>query len=906
MSRPRDPEAPPAKERAKPKAGAEPAPSVPEEPVKIPDVLPVLPLRDTVVFPYIILPLSVSRESSVTAVDRALAENRIILLVAQRDATLEEPGENDLYPYGTAGVIMRMLKLPDGRIRILVQGLARVRIQHLSQSHPYLQAKIERIEEQTAGRPEGGTEEGLAAEAMVRSVKDSLDRAAALGKNISPEVMVIAANLEDLGRLADLAASNLDLKLEEAQRILETVDPFERLKKVSDLLLREVQVLTMQQEISSQARGEMDRTQREYYLRQQLKAIQEELGEGDDLAQEIAGYRERAEEKKLSAEAREELDHQVRRLERTHPDSAESAIIRTYLDCLTGLPWNTLSDDDLDLDHAQRVLDEDHYDLEKVKERIIEYLAVRKLKRDTRGPILCFVGPPGVGKTSLGRSIARAVGRQFVRISLGGVRDEAEVRGHRRTYVGALPGRIIQGIQQAGTSNPVFMLDEIDKIGSDFRGDPSSALLEVLDPEQNGTFRDHYLGVEYDLSRVLFIATANLLEPIQPAFRDRMEILRLSGYTEEEKRTIARRHLIPKQLEANGVGAENVEITDEALGEIIARYTKEAGLRNLERELASIFRKVAVRVARGEGADADGAPAPLVVDREGVSALLGPARHYTEELLDRDRVGVATGLAWTAAGGDLMFIEVVAVEGEGKLRLTGQLGEVMKESGQAALSFARAWAESSERVARREAAVLLPTRHPHPRTGRLGAQGRAVGGHHDRDGPALRAHRAGGRPPGGDDRRDHSARRRPSDRRSQGKGPGGARRRRLVGPPATAQRARPARDPRAPQGGPDVPPRRLGGRRDRARPAAAREALRRRQGPAQGGGAERCLRARRTGSSPGCASSRAPSSWATTRRGWHRRPRAPAAGGRPSTRRSRGSTSRRGSIPGSSPDASSR
>ncbi len=700
MSRARDTEAPAAKERSKPRAGADPpAPTSPEEPVKIPDVLPVLPLRDTVVFPYIILPLSVSREPSVTAVDRALAENRIILLAAQRDASLEEPGENDLYSCGTAGVIMRMLKLPDGRIRILVQGLARVRIQHLSQSHPYLQAKVERIDEQPAARgPEGEEEAGLAAEAMVRSVKDSLDSAAALGKNISPEVMVIAANLEDPGRLADLAASNLDLKIEEAQRILETVDPLERLKKVSDLLLREVQVLTMQQEISSQARGEMDRTQREYYLRQQLKAIQEELGEGDELAQEIAGYRERAEQKGLSAEAREELDRQVRRLERTHPDSAESAIIRTYLDCLTGLPWNTLSDDDLDLDHAQQVLDEDHYDLEKVKERIIEYLAVRKLKRDTRGPILCFVGPPGVGKTSLGRSIARAVGRQFVRISLGGVRDEAEVRGHRRTYVGALPGRIVQGIQQAGTSNPVFMLDEIDKIGSDFRGDPSSALLEVLDPEQNATFRDHYLGVEYDLSRVLFIATANLLEPIQPAFRDRMEVLRLSGYTEEEKRIIARRHLIPKQLEANGVGPENVEITDPALGEIIARYTKEAGLRNLERELASIFRKVAVRVARGQVSGGDGALSPLVVDPERVAELLGPARHFTEELLDRDRVGVATGLAWTAAGGDLMFIEVVAVEGEGKLRLTGQLGEVMKESGQAALSFARAWSESSTRI----------------------------------------------------------------------------------------------------------------------------------------------------------------------------------------------------------------
>ncbi len=690
---------------------APPSGPVSEEQIKIPDVLPVLALRDTVVFPYIILPLSVSRGSSVAAVDRALAESRVILLAAQRDASVEEPEAEDLFPIATAGIIMRMLKLPDGRIRILVQGLARARIQHLSQSRPYLQAKIERLEGPgavaAAGSGEGAAEDrieaegGLAIEAMVRSVKESLDRAATLGKSISPEIMVIASNLEDPGRLADLAASNLELKLEEAQDVLETLDPVERLKKVAALLAREVQVLTMQQEISSQARGEMDRTQREYFLRQQLKAIQDELGEGDELAEEIAGYRKRVEERGLPEEAAEEVERQIRRLERSHPDSAESSIIRTYLEWLTGLPWSECSQDDLDLEHAQTVLDEDHFDLEKVKERIIEYLAVRKLKADTRGPILCFVGPPGVGKTSLGRSIARAVGRKFVRLSLGGVRDEAEIRGHRRTYVGALPGRILQGIQQAGTSNPVFMLDEIDKIGADYRGDPSSALLEVLDPEQNSTFRDHYLGVEYDLSRVLFIATANLLEPIQPAFRDRMEIIRLPGYTEHEKLVIARRHLIPKQLEANGISEAHVELTDDALIEIISRYTKEAGLRNLERELAAIFRKVAVRVARAleqppeEGSEIEVTVEPLVVDRGRVEGLLGPARHFPEELLDRDRVGVATGLAWTAAGGDLMFIEAVAVEGEGALRLTGQLGEVMKESGQAALSFARAWAETS-------------------------------------------------------------------------------------------------------------------------------------------------------------------------------------------------------------------
>jgi ATP-dependent Lon protease len=654
----------------------------PEEAIKIPDVLPVLPLKDTVIFPYIILPLSVGRDKSVLAVDRALAESRVIMLVAQKDGANDNPGEADLYSVGTAAVIMRMLKLPDGRIRILVQGLARAKVEHISQIDPYLQAKIERIEEPPAG------ERSLEIEALVRSVKESLDRAVTLGKGISPEVMVIAANLEDAGRLADLAASNLDLKPEEAQGILETIHPIERLKKVSDLLAREIQVLTMQQEISSQARGEMDRSQREYFLRQQLKAIQQELGEGEELSEEIANYRKLAEDKKLSDEAKEELERQVKRLERSHPESAETQIIRTYLDWLTTLPWQTYSDDNLDLDHAQQVLDEDHYDLEKVKERILEYLAVRKLKKDTRGPILCFVGPPGVGKTSLGRSIARSLGRQFVRISLGGVRDEAEVRGHRRTYVGALPGRIVQGIRQAGMSNPVFVLDEIDKIGGDYRGDPSSALLEVLDPEQNFSFVDHYLGLPYDLSKVMFIATANLLEPVQPAFLDRMEVIRLSGYTEEEKLRIARTHLIPKQVRENGIDDTRIDFTDEGIQQIISGYTKEAGLRNLERELAAICRKVAVSVARGGGGQ-------TVIDPAKVEEFLGPRKHFSEELLDRDRVGVATGLAWTAVGGDLLFIEVVAVPGKGQLLLTGQLGDVMKESAQAALSYARAFAGSS-------------------------------------------------------------------------------------------------------------------------------------------------------------------------------------------------------------------
>jgi ATP-dependent Lon protease len=647
--------------------------------IKIPDVLPVLPLKDTVVFPYIILPLSVGRDKSVLAVDRALSESRVIMLTAQRDPALDNPGEADLFPIGTAAVIMRMLKLPDGRIRILVQGLSRARVVHISQTEPYIQARIERMDEPPAQAAP------LEIEALVRSIKESLDRVVTLGKGISPEVMVIAANLEDPGRLADLAASNLELKLDEAQDILETLDPIERLRKVSGLLVREIQVLTMQQEISSQARGEIDRSQREYFLRQQLKAIQQELGEGEELAEEIASYRRLAEEKKISDDALEEMERQIRRLERSHPESAETQIIRTYLDWLTALPWGNTSEDNLDLANAQQVLDEDHYDLEKIKERILEYLAVRKLKSDTRGPILCFVGPPGVGKTSLGRSIARALGRKFVRISLGGVRDEAEIRGHRRTYVGALPGRIIQGIRQAGTSNPVFVLDEIDKIGADFRGDPSSALLEVLDPEQNFSFVDHYLGVAYDLSRVMFIATANMLEPIQPAFLDRMELIRLSGYTQEEKLRIARLHLIPKQMQENGIGEEQIAFTDEGIAEVISGYTKEAGLRNLEREIAAICRKVAVRVARGEAEK-------MTVDPERVQEFLGPRKHFTEELLESDRVGVATGLAWTAVGGDLLFIEVVAVPGKGQLLLTGQLGDVMKESAQAALSYARAYA----------------------------------------------------------------------------------------------------------------------------------------------------------------------------------------------------------------------
>ncbi len=649
----------------------------PEEP-RIADVLPVLLLKDRVMFPYIILSLSEVEPRAVLAVEQALARDQILLLVSPADPPAGAAVREGLFALGTASAILRMLKLPDGRIRILVQGLARARLEHLNQTEPFLEARISRLAE-----PAGG-ELPLEAEALFRSVKESLERAADLGKGISPEVLVVAANLEEPGRLADLAASNLELKVEDAQEVLATLDPVERLGKVSRLLEREIQLLTMQQEISSQARGEMDRNHREYFLRQQLKAIREELGEGEEIAEEIAACRRQAAERDLPDEALQELERQLRRLERSHPDSAETSVIRTYLDWLTGLPWRTYSTDLLDLDHARRVLDEDHHDLEKVKERILEYLAVRTLNGASKGPILCFVGPPGVGKTSLGRSIARALGRRFARLSLGGVRDEAEIRGHRRTYVGALPGRILQALHQAGTSNPVFMLDEIDKLGSDYRGDPSAALLEVLDPEQNGSFRDHYLGVSYDLSQVMFITTANLLEPVLPAFRDRMEVIALAGYTTEEKLAIARRHLIPKQLRENGLGPEHLRLPEATVRRVIIDYTREAGLRNLERELAAICRKVAMRVARGH-------TRRLTVSPRRVESLLGPARHFPSELLAGDRVGIATGLAWTEAGGDLMLIEVVAVPGKGQLLLTGHLGEVMKESAQAALSFARAY-----------------------------------------------------------------------------------------------------------------------------------------------------------------------------------------------------------------------
>ncbi len=651
-----------------------------EQQITIPDILPVLPMPDMVVFPYMIIPLFVNRERSAKAVDQALAENRMILLVSQKNAAVDDPKAEDLHDFGTVSVIMRMLKLPDGRVRILVQGFSRAKVELYDESKPYITAKVQpKTEPQVIP-------DSIELEAVIRNVKSSLEKMVSLGKNISPDLVAIAANLDDPARLSDLVASNLDLKVDKAQEVLELIDPVERLRRVHDLMAKEIEVLEVQNDINTQARGEMDKSQREFYLRQQMKAIQTELGEGNEIQEELEQYRAKIKKAKMPQEVTEEAERQLGRLERMHPDAAETATLRNYLDWMVSLPWSKATKDNLDLKKAQKILDEDHYGLEKIKERIIEHLAVRKLKKNSRGPILCFVGPPGVGKTSLGKSIARALGRKFVRMSLGGVHDEAEIRGHRRTYVGALPGRIIQSIHQAGTNNPVFMMDEVDKIGADFRGDPSSAMLEVLDPEQNFAFRDNYLGVPFDLSNVMFITTANMLDPIQPAFRDRMEIISLSGYTEEEKLEIAKRHLILKQTEEHGLKKNQVQFTDEGIRAIINLYTQEAGLRNLEREIASVCRKVAKQVASGEKKSRK-------IHTDNLDQFLGRPRVFQEELLKRDQVGVATGLAWTPVGGDILFIEATAMKGRGALTLTGQLGEVMKESAQAALSYARSHAK---------------------------------------------------------------------------------------------------------------------------------------------------------------------------------------------------------------------
>ena len=652
-----------------------------EKEIEVPDSLPVLPVRDIVVFPYMILPLFVGREISIKAIEHSLSGNKMVLLLTQRDLNIENPTPEDLYTTGTVALIMRMLKLPDGRVKILVQGLNKARALSFLQAEPFFKANIEKIEDMKLD------ELTIEHEAQIRNVKEQLEKVASLGKAILPDIIGVVENIDDPGRLADLIASNLGLKTEQAQEVLEIKEPMQRLKRVGEILSRETELLTVQQKIQSEARGEIDKTQREYFLREQLKAIQKELGDIDERAEEIREFRKKIEDAKMPEKVLKEAEKQLKRLEKMHPDSAESATVRTYLDWLVELPWSIATKDKLDIKAADKVLNEDHYDLEKVKERILEYLSVRKLKEKMKGPILCFIGPPGVGKTSLGRSIARALGREFARMSLGGMRDEAEIRGHRRTYVGALPGRIIQGIKTAGTNNPVFMLDEIDKIGMDFRGDPSSALLEVLDPEQNNSFADHYLAVPFDLSNVMFITTGNLIDTIPSPLRDRMETIYLSGYTTEEKFGIARHYLIPKQLEEHGISDTILQIKDSGLFTIISQYTREAGVRNLEREIANLCRKVAKRIAEGQDKT-------FAIRAQNIHKYLGVPKFLPEEEMEKDEVGVATGLAWTESGGDIIYVEATTMKGKGNLTLTGQLGDVMKESAQAALSYVRSRAKN--------------------------------------------------------------------------------------------------------------------------------------------------------------------------------------------------------------------
>ena len=641
-----------------------------------PERLPLLPVRDVVVFPYMILPLFITREKSIKSLEEALAKDRLIFLVSQKNLSEEEPTVKDLYRVGTVALVMKMLKLPDGKIKILVQGLSKATIKEMIQVTPYLLARIENIKDPFL------TEITLEIEALMRSVREQLERIASYGKFISPDLMFVLEGVDDPGRLADLVASNLELPVEKAQEILEILDPIERLKRVSDLLGKEVQVLTMQAKIQSQAREEMTKSQREYYLREQMRAIKGELGEADERTKEFKELRQKIKKAKMPEEVEKEVRKELQRLDQMHPDSAEASIVRTYLDWLIEMPWSKSTANNLDIKKAKEVLDEDHYNLQKVKERILEYLSVHKLKKRIKGPILCFIGPPGVGKTSLGKSIARALGRKFVRISLGGIRDEAEIRGHRRTYVGAMPGRIIQSIKRAGSNNPVFMMDEVDKIGVDFRGDPSSALLEVLDPEQNNAFSDHYLNVPFDLSQVMFITTGNVTDPIPSALKDRMEIIDIPGYTDMEKLKIARTYLLPRQMEENGIGPNLLEISDQAILQIISQYTQEAGLRNLERELAAICRKVAKKVAEGK-------KEKTKITSRNLNQLLGPPQFLPDEEQERNEIGVATGLAWTEIGGEVLHVEASTTPGKGSLILTGHLGEVMKESAQAAFTYTR-------------------------------------------------------------------------------------------------------------------------------------------------------------------------------------------------------------------------
>ncbi len=643
---------------------------------ELPAALPVLPLKETVAFPNTMTPLAVGQERSVRLVNDVLTKDRMLVMVASRDPDIELPGPEDVYRVGVVGVVARMLKMPDGTLRILVNGGERVRIDDFVQADPYLVARIHEEPDTVEPGPE--------LEALTRHVQNTFSSIIESVPYLPEELQIAIANMDDPATLAHMVAGTLRIKTEEKQALLEEMDVTTRLRRLSEILARELEVMELGSKIQSQVQSEMDKTQREYFLRQQLKAIQEELGEVDETQAEIAELRQQMEEAGLPEHAREQAERELARLEKLPPIAAEHGVIRTYLEWIISLPWSKSTDDNLDLRHARKVLDEDHYDIDKVKERILEHLAVRKLKPDSRGSILSFVGPPGVGKTSLGKSIARALGRKFERISVGGVRDEAEIRGHRRTYIGALPGTIIRALRDAESHNPVFMIDEIDKMGTDFRGDPSSAMLEVLDPEQNESFRDHYLDLPFDLSHVMFITTANVLEAIPGPLRDRMEVIQLAGYTREEKKEIARRYLIPRQIERNGLTPRKIEIKDEVIDVVIEDYTREAGVRNLEREIGSICRKVAREFAEGK------AKRKVTVTATKARRMLGKRRYFAETKRRTSEPGVATGLAWTPVGGDVLFVEATDYPGTGKLNITGQLGDVMKESAQAALSFVRA------------------------------------------------------------------------------------------------------------------------------------------------------------------------------------------------------------------------
>ena len=645
-----------------------------ESDIIIPEKLGILPLRDTVIYPYMVAPLVIAREKSIKLIDDALSSNRIIGVIAQRKAEIDSPVVEDLYEYGVAATILKMLKFPDGSIRLLIQGLSRIKVNHWVTTDPYFQAKVDIIKEQS--------EKSLEAEALSRNLLEIFNRIVALAPHLPDELHVAAMNLQDPSKMADLIAANLNLPIPDKQAVLETLDVKERMKKLMVLLNRELEVLEIGSKIQSQVKTEIDKNQREYVLREQMKAIQRELGESDDRMMEVLELEKKIKDAKMPEPVEKEALKELQRLSKMPPQAAEYTVSRTYLDYLIAIPWAISTTDNLDIKQAAQILDEDHYDLVKIKERILEYLSVRKLKADMKGPILCFVGPPGVGKTSLGRSIARSMGRKFVRISLGGVRDEAEIRGHRRTYIGALPGRIVQGIRRAESNNPVFMLDEIDKLGADFRGDPSSALLEVLDPEQNSSFSDHYLDVPFDLTKVMFITTANVLDTIPAPLRDRMEILQLPGYTEEEKLQIARKYLIPKQINENGLTLEIITFEDSSVKRIISEYTREAGVRNLEREIGNVCRKVARRMA-------EGAKKKFNITGEDISDFLGPQKFYAEFAEKTGEIGIVTGLAWTQYGGEILTIEATHMPGSKGLILTGQLGDVMKESAQAALSYVR-------------------------------------------------------------------------------------------------------------------------------------------------------------------------------------------------------------------------